>query len=182
MKLLSDEEIENLSHEEKINYSQELLKEAEKLGEKEAELSAKNKRYKESAEQGAKRVKQLNDQGVTIILTTHYLEEAEEMCDQIAIINHGQIVANEEKSALMKRLNQTCVEIMLNKKPKASLFKGLDSDIKISDKSLSFKHSPSCDNLDKIMKLLVKEGYNIQDLNTYKPGLEEVFLSIVGEA
>ena len=50
--------------------------------------------------------KELNKLGVTIILTTHYLEEAENLCDHIAIINHGKIVANESKKSLLRKLNE----------------------------------------------------------------------------
>ena len=88
-----------------------------------------------------KNVRELNAKGVTIILTTHYLEEAEEMCDQIAIINHGQIVANEDKTQLMKRLNQNCVQILFNKKPKPSLFSKIKADIQFNDRTLCLKHT-----------------------------------------
>ena len=50
-------------------------------------------------------VRKLNDQGVTVVLTTHYLEEAEELCDRIAIINNGNIVANDDKETLLSQID-----------------------------------------------------------------------------
>ncbi len=104
------------------------------------------------------------------------------MCDQIAIINHGQIVANEDKTQLMKRLNQNCVQILFNKKPKSSLFSKIEAEFQFKDQTLCLKHTPDQNALDQVIKLASQEGYIIQDITTYKPGLEEIFLSIVNQA
>src|SRR3546814_9785578 len=60
-------------------------------------------------------VKHLNDQGVTIVLTTHYLEEAEELCDRIAIINHGRLIANKPTRELVNMAQEKVVEVTVNR-------------------------------------------------------------------
>src|SRR3546814_1091770 len=60
-------------------------------------------------------VKHLNDQGVTIVLTTHYLEEAEELCDRIAIINHGRLIANKPTRELVNMAQEKVVEVTVDR-------------------------------------------------------------------
>ncbi len=68
----------------------------------------------------------LNERGVTVVLTTHYLEEAEELCDRIAIINHGQLIANEPTRVLLDKAQEKAVEVTvdrdLTEAPAASCF------------------------------------------------------------
>jgi len=128
-----------------------------------------------------KNVRELNARGVTIVLTTHYLEEAEEMCDHIAIINHGEIVANDRKEKLLQHLNQNCVQILFDQKPVKSLFSKITPHIKIEGKLLCLKYVTGQNHLDQILKTAIKAGYKIEDVSSFKAGLEDVFLSIVSQ-
>ena len=122
-------------------------------------------------------VRALNEQGVTIVLTTHYLEEAEELCDRIAIINHGEIVANEEKSVLLKQLDlkdmfmtfdQSLKEIPAALKPHAP--EQLDENtVKIS------YHSNQVAVRD-ILEQISAAGLTLQDIRTKESDLEDIFL------
>ena len=123
----------------------------------------------------------LNKQGVTIILTTHYLEEAEYLCDHIAIINKGKIIANEKKETLLTKFNQKIIKIKINetkisKKDMLSLqkigsVKSLESEIEINYKlnEISMKN---------IIEILYKTDLDIIDLSTKEVSLEDVFINL----
>ena len=124
-------------------------------------------------------VRELNKQGVTVVLTTHYLEEAEELCDQIAIINHGKIVANEDKETLLSRLD--CKEITLRFEkeitdvPQNLVELGANKQGK---RSLNFHYNPSETSVNKYIEASQKAGFVIQDITTDESDLEDVFLQL----
>ena len=124
--------------------------------------------------------KELNKLGVTIILTTHYLEEAENLCDHIAIINHGKIVANEPKRTLLKKLNEKIIYIKvkknINKKAEQNLKKiGI---LKINSNELQINFKPNKISMKNIIKILYESDLDITDLSTKEASLEDVFLNI----
>ena len=128
-------------------------------------------------------VRQLNDEGVTIILTTHYLEEAEEMCDWIAIINHGEVIADEPKSALMGRLDSKTVTIVaatpLDTVP-ATLSQRTDiSTALTSAGALAITYSRANASLESLFDLVHYAGIEIRDVMTTEPSLESVFLDLI---
>ena len=124
--------------------------------------------------------KELNKLGVTIILTTHYLEEAENLCDHIAIINHGKIVANEAKGTLLKKLNEKIIYIKvkkdINKKTEQDLKK--IGTLKINSNELQINFKPNQISMKNIIKTLYESNLDIIDLSTKDASLEDVFINI----
>lgn len=124
-------------------------------------------------------VKELNKQGVTIILTTHYLQEAEELCDRIAIINHGKIVALDKTENLLS-------EIHLKKiKFKVKNFKNigdkLDDHLKIKylkNNQISIKYDKTISNIENIIFKIKEKGLEIEDIMTEDADLEDVFIKL----
>ena len=124
-------------------------------------------------------VKELNKQGVTIILTTHYLQEAEELCDKIAIINHGKIVALDKTENLLS-------EIHLKKiKFKVKNFKNigdkLDDHLKIEylkNNQISIKYDKTISNIEDIIFKIKEKGLEIEDIMTEDADLEDVFIKL----
>ncbi|MDC1256703.1 ABC transporter ATP-binding protein [Pelagibacteraceae bacterium] len=124
-------------------------------------------------------VKELNKQGVTIILTTHYLQEAEELCDRIAIINHGKIVALDKTENLLS-------EIHLKKiKFKVKNFKNigdkLDDHLKIEylkNNQISIKYDKTISNIEDIIFKIKEKGLEIEDIMTEDADLEDVFIKL----
>jgi len=124
-------------------------------------------------------VRALNEAGTTIILTTHYLEEAEELCDEIAIINHGEVVACERTENLLSKLDAKTVNLTLSedidKVPdslshyNASLSHG---------RRLSVNYAPSEVAITDILSEVSAAGLSITDLSTEEPDLEDAFLQM----
>ena len=125
--------------------------------------------------------KDLNKLGVTIILTTHYLEEAEYLCDDIAIINKGKIIANENKQSLLTKFNEKIIYIKLKKKKvsdkdKISLNK--IGTVKIVSDTLEIIVKPSETSMKNIIKTLYNSSLDILDLSTKDVSLEDVFINM----
>lgn len=125
------------------------------------------------------KVRMLNKQGVTILLTTHYLEEAEELCDKIAIINHGEIVANEEKETLLARIDNKEIVFRLDSAIN-DLPPGLEKfqTRKEGNRSLVVRYSPGDQCAGEIIEIIQKAGYGIADISTDESDLEDVFLQL----
>ena len=127
--------------------------------------------------------KELNKLGVTIILTTHYLEEAENLCDHIAIINHGKIVANESKKSLLRKLNEKIIYIKfknnIDKKSEQALKK--IGTIKFDSNELQINFKPNKISMKKIIKIIYETDIDIIDLSTKDASLEDVFINITSK-
>ncbi len=124
-------------------------------------------------------VKTLNEQGVTILLTTHYLEEAQELCDRIAIINHGQVVVCEDKETLLSRLDSKEIIFRLDRDTN-SLIDTLSRfccEFK-NNHEISIKYSPHDTQAGEIISTIQAAGYKIIDITTKQSDLEDVFLQI----
>jgi ABC-2 type transport system ATP-binding protein len=120
----------------------------------------------------------LNRQGVTVVLTTHYLEEAEQLCDLIAIMNRGQVVACEPTSQLLRRLDTRAVvitpETPLTTAPALPPF---ETRLRPSgDLAISFKTAEA--GVEQVLAAARAAGVRIKDLRTEEPDLEDVFLSL----
>ena len=124
-------------------------------------------------------VQKLHKQGTTVILTTHYLEEAEALCDQIAIIHHGQIVANESKKSLLSRLDKRTL-IITPTQPLTELphqLSKLEAHV-TSDGHLAINYRSGTDSISGLLNQVKAAGLSIGDLRTEEPDLEDVFLSL----
>lgn len=124
-------------------------------------------------------VRRLNRDGMTILLTTHYLEEAEELCDQIAIINHGEIVANEEKETLLSRIDNKEIRFRFGEELK-EIPEGLEkyNPTKEGRRTLALRYSPNEQCIDEIIKIVQKIDNPICDISTDESDLEDIFLQI----
>jgi ABC-2 type transport system ATP-binding protein len=123
-------------------------------------------------------VVELNRQGVTIVLTTHYLEEAEELCDTIAIVNHGLMVACEPTTQLLRRLDSRTVvvtpEAPLAAPPSLAPF---ETRLRANgDLAVIFKTATS--GVEEVIAAVRAAGVAIKDLRTEEPDLEDVFVSL----
>ena len=128
-------------------------------------------------------VKMLNNQGVTVLLTTHYLEEAEALCDQIAIINHGEIIVNEEKEALLSRIDAKEIRFRLDK-PLEVIPQGLEDFMpeKEGRRTLRLCYSPGSEVVGQMIESITGAGYQIIDISTEDSDLEDVFLQLTKAA
>ena len=123
-------------------------------------------------------VKKLNQKGTTIVLTTHYLEEAEELCDEIAIINHGEVIVCETKNKIMKMVPEN-KELTITLKNDISeipenLASKLDANL-INNNQINISYQPSKINIKEILVLVEKANMEIIDISTKQADLEKVF-------
>ena len=127
-------------------------------------------------------VRELNADGATVVLTTHYLEEAEELCDRIAIINHGRVIANEPTSTLLTRATEKAVEVTvdrdLTEAPVAPCFEKIELK---GARTLVITYHKDQVNAGEVLAALNKAGLGIVDVSTREADLEDVFLSLTGE-
>jgi ABC-2 type transport system ATP-binding protein len=124
-------------------------------------------------------VQQLNREGVTVVLTTHYLEEAEQLCDRIAIINHGKVVANEPTRELVGRAQEKAVVVTVDRDlvapPEAACFQKIAL---LSVRTLEIVYRKDQVNAGEVLSALQREGLGIVDVSTREPDLEDVFLNL----
>ena len=123
-------------------------------------------------------VRALNRQGMTIILTTHYLEEAEQMCDEIAIINHGELVVRQDTRSLLSRADgKTLVLDTGGRVPLPALPQGAHPEWR-GDGRLAISYPPSRIRADQVLDALRGAGVPILDVATEQPDLEDVFVEM----
>jgi len=128
-------------------------------------------------------VRKLNAEGVTVLLTTHYLEEAQELCDHIAIINHGRVIACDTTKNLMGQLDSKRMTIMLVEdlaEIPASL-SGFDA-VLINPRELEFNYKPSRTQASEIISAVQNAGLKFSELATLEPELEEIFLQLTNDS
>ena len=127
-------------------------------------------------------VKALNEQGVTILLTTHYLEEAEELCDRIAIINHGKVIASEDKETLLSRIDNKEIRFRLDR-PFDEIPAVLQkfNPEKTGKRSLIIRYSPGEQEIGEIIEAIQQSGHGIADIATKDSDLEDVFLQLTSD-
>ena len=122
-------------------------------------------------------VRQLNADGMTVILTTHYLEEAQEMCDKIAIIHEGKLRALDTTANLLSKLDTKTVVVQAQVPQEISLPDGVNLDQR-PDGSLAFSYSRSITSPNSILDALRSANAHIEDIQTEQPNLQDVFLEI----
>ncbi|MET3663785.1 ABC transporter ATP-binding protein [Caulobacter sp. 1776] len=128
-------------------------------------------------------VRKLRESGVTIILTTHYIEEAEEMADRIGVINKGEIILVEDKSVLMRKLGKKQLTVHL-REPLTALPAGLtDPSLSLAndgaDLVYTFDAQADDTGIADLLKRLAEQGVDFKDLKTDQSSLEDIFVSLV---
>jgi ABC-2 type transport system ATP-binding protein len=127
-------------------------------------------------------VRFLNSQGVTVVLTTHYLEEAEELCDRIAIIHHGRVIANEPTRELIAKAQDKSVIVSFERDidtvPTNACYENISL---IDERTLEITYRKDKVNAGEVLAALTAAGLGIVDVRTRDPDLEDVFLSLVSE-
>ncbi|HEU0066082.1 MAG TPA: ABC transporter ATP-binding protein [Sphingomonas sp.] len=128
-------------------------------------------------------VRELNDAGVTVVLTTHYLEEAEQLCDRIAIINHGRLVANEPTRDLLGKAQEKVVAVTVDRDvdpvPQAVCFQKI---VLKGARTLEITYSKDRVNAGEVLAAIQSSGFGIVDVSTKEADLEDVFLSLTRAA
>ena len=122
-------------------------------------------------------VRQLNADGMTVILTTHYLEEAQEMCDQIAIIHEGALRALDTTANLLSKLDTKTLVVESESPVDISLPAGVAQSQR-ADGTLAFTYNRSAISPSEILDALRLAGVKILDIQTEQPDLQDVFLDI----
>ena len=130
-----------------------------------------------------KLVSQLKSQGVTIILTTHYIEEAEAIADRVGVMSKGKLILLEEKKALIKRMGQKKLEISLQS-PIAAIPPQLQYfQLSLSDDGMSINYlydtKGSTNEITKLLNEISSADLQISDLQTSQSSLEEIFVSLI---
>ena len=129
-------------------------------------------------------MRELNRQGVTVVLTTHYLEEAEAMCDRIAIIDRGRVVACDDKASLIRRLDEKELTVMVAE-PLARAAAGArarSAPGSTAGAGWSLRYRPSRARVGELLDAVRAAGLTITDLATAEADLEELFLRLTGQA
>jgi ABC-2 type transport system ATP-binding protein len=124
-------------------------------------------------------VRSLHERGVTIVLTTHYLEEAQELCDTIAIINHGEVIACEPTHKLISRLDQKTL-VVTPQTPITAPLQGLD-DIAFAARpggAFALTYKTSEHSVEELLDRLRAAGVAIKDLSIEEADLEDVFVEL----
>ena len=132
-----------------------------------------------------KLVSDLKSQGVTIILTTHYIEEAEAIADRVGVISKGKLILLEEKKALMKRMGRKKVEISLQSPIAVIPAKLQNFDLYLSDDGLTINYlydaKASSNEITKLLNEISISYLQISDLKTSQSSLDEIFVSLIEE-
>jgi ABC-2 type transport system ATP-binding protein len=128
-------------------------------------------------------VRGLREEGVTIILTTHYIEEAEEMADRVGVISKGELILVEEKHALMRKLGKKQLTLHLQE-PLAAVPDGLAAyDLELAQEGTelvyTFDAQAEHTGIAELLRALSAKGVDFKDLQTEQSSLEEIFVSLV---
>jgi ABC-2 type transport system ATP-binding protein len=128
-------------------------------------------------------VAELNAGGVTVVLTTHYLEEAEQLCDRIAIINHGKLITNKPTQDLIGMAREKVVVLTFDKDlaklPASPAFLKCES---AGDRSVEITYDKDKTNAGEVLALVQGQGFGIVDVSTREADLEDVFVSLTSAA
>ncbi|KJZ19557.1 ABC transporter ATP-binding protein [Loktanella sp. S4079] len=123
-------------------------------------------------------VRRLNDEGMTIILTTHYLEEAEEMCDDIAIINHGEVIVRDSTANLLGQLDSKTLVITPDGAHDIPALPETITGQRLENGALAFTYQSTQTPAEDVLNIVRNAGITIKDVKTQQADLEDVFLSL----
>jgi ABC-2 type transport system ATP-binding protein len=130
-------------------------------------------------------VRGLREKGVTVILTTHYIEEAEEMADRVGVINHGELILVEDKEALMRKLGQKSLILQLQA-PISEIPASLAAyklELVRDGHELIYTYDTAAERtgITALLADLSESGIRFRDLQTEQSSLEDIFVSLVGK-
>ena len=127
-------------------------------------------------------IRELRAQGTTILLTTHYLEEAEELCDEIAIINHGKLVTSQKTEDLLRTLDSKELIITLDKDIKnlPNFLTNLNTEI-VAERKIIVRIPPDEVTVDSVIDAIRNSGFGIHDLTTKQSDLEDIFIAMTSD-
>ena len=126
-------------------------------------------------------VGEMNAEGVTVVLTTHYLEEAEELCDQIAIINHGELIANKPTKDLIGMAREKIVSVTVDKDLAGPVMEEafLKAEV-VEPRRLDITYNRDRTSAGQVLAIVQSHGYGIEDVTTREADLEDVFVQLTG--
>ena len=128
-------------------------------------------------------VNELNSEGVTVVLTTHYLEEAEQLCDRIAIINHGELVTNKPTRELVDMAREKIVRIVVDKDLAGAPLDAQFLKAQVIDpRTLEITYDRDTSSAGQVLAQVQQHGYAIEDVTTREPDLEDVFVQLTSAA
>ena len=124
-------------------------------------------------------IRSLRKLGVTIILTTHYLQEAEELCDRVGIIHKGSLIALDTTENMLNKIQTKTIRFEINKKVVLNDRNNKDYNILLNtDSEFKIEYNKQEFNIQKIIKLLENQGIVIKDIKSEDPNLEDVFVNL----
>ncbi|MFB0612190.1 ABC transporter ATP-binding protein [Aurantiacibacter poecillastricola] len=129
-------------------------------------------------------VGELNAEGVTVVLTTHYLEEAEELCERIAIINHGELIANKPTRELVGMMGEKIVAVTVDRDledaalPSDPRFHKIET---VGERAMEITFDKSEMTAGQVLALVQQQGFAIEDVSTREADLEDVFVQLTSE-
>lgn len=124
-------------------------------------------------------VVELNREGVTVVLTTHYLEEAEQLCDRIAIINHGQLIANKPTRELVAMGREKVVEVTVDRDlPELPAHPAFLKAERSGERTVAITYNMDKSNAGEVLAAVQAQGFGIVDVTTREADLEDVFVSL----
>lgn len=126
-------------------------------------------------------VNELNSEGVTVVLTTHYLEEAEQLCDRIAIINHGELIANKPTRELIGMAREKIVSVTVDKDLAGPIMEPafLKAEV-VEPRRLDITYDRDAASAGQVLSMVQGHGYTIEDVTTREADLEDVFVQLTG--
>lgn len=128
-------------------------------------------------------VRELNHQGVTIVLTTHYLEEAEELCDRIGIINHGRVITDKPTRELIAMAQEKVVQVTVDRDVAVLPADPSFEKVELADeRTLTITYLKNRANAGQVLNAVQASGLSIVDVVTRDPDLEDVFLNLTAAA
>ena len=126
-------------------------------------------------------VSELNRDGVTVVLTTHYLEEAEQLCDRIAIINHGRLIADKPTRELVDMAREKIVAVTVADDLAAAPEHSAFHQVRLTDsRSVEITYNKDDLSAGQVLAILQGQGLTIEDVTTREADLEDVFVSLTG--
>jgi len=126
-------------------------------------------------------VGELNAQGVTVVLTTHYLEEAEQLCDRIAIINHGELIANKPTRELVDMAREKIVSVTLDADIASAPSHEAFTKVELAgERGVDVTYDKDKLNAGQVLAILQEQGLKVEDVTTREADLEDVFVQLTG--